>query len=154
MITVLDFHSQIWWLRSPPRESLDQLPQELNRWISPKTLVQVAIGIKIHGVTGSGVDGAVERIEGILFRRNAPNPDQWVQFYPVQPSTTPPVLRLHLSDLFFGVARGRLPRDLQQRIARNATINVDLDFGRQRILEDGSKLQVEEEAPALERKTK
>jgi hypothetical protein len=121
-------------------ESLDQLLRELKRWISPETSVQVAIGIKIHGVAGSGVDGAVERIEGILFRRNFLNPDQWVQFYPVQPSRTPPVLRLYLSDLFFGVARDRLPRDLWQRIAGGATIDLDLDFVRERILEDGFKV--------------
>ena len=95
----------------------------------PQSAAQVAIGIKIHGSKESSVDGAAEAIDAILYRRNTPNPEQSIRFHPAQPNERP-VLLLHLSDLFFGVARDRLCGDLQQRVERDETIEVDLGLVR------------------------
>jgi hypothetical protein len=127
-------------------ESREQLLEDLEMWISPKTSVQVAIGIKIHGREGRHEGRAVdtvEAIEAIMLRRNAPAQAHSLRFHPARPSTHPHVLRLHLSDLFFGVTRDQLPCDLKQRVARDETIEVDLSYVRQRILEDSCTLQVQ-----------
>jgi hypothetical protein len=114
-------------------ESREDLIKDLETWMSPRTSVQVAIGIKIQMCKGNSVDGAVETIEAILYRRNTPNPEQLIQFHPTQLDERP-VLLLHLVDLFFGVARDRLSDDLQQRLERDETIEVDLASLRQDIL--------------------
>jgi hypothetical protein len=119
-------------------ESRAQLLEDLEMWMSPKSSVQVVIGIKIHGRKEGRVRDTIQAIDAILYRRSAPViPEQSVRFHPLQPGTPPPVLRVHLSDLVFGVARNRLPRDLQQRVARDETIEVDLGFVRESILQDG-----------------
>ena len=119
-------------------ESRAQLLEDLEMWMSPKTSVQVVIGIKIHGRKEGRVRDTIQAIDAILYRRSAPViPEQSVRFPPLQPGTPPPVLRVHLSDLFFGVARDRLTRDLQRRVARDETIEVDLGFVRKSILQDG-----------------
>ena len=56
----------------------------------------------------------IAAIDVFLYRRDAPNPWQSTRFHPAQPDA-PAVFRVRLSDLFFGVARDRLPMDLQQR---------------------------------------
>ena len=105
-------------------ESREDLIKDLETWMSPRTSVQVAIGIKIQVCQGHSVDGAVETI-AILYRRNTPNPEQLVQVHPTQLDERP-VLVLHLADLFFGFARDDLSGDLQQRLERDETIEVDL----------------------------
>ncbi len=122
-------------------ESGAQLLEDLEMWMFPISSVQVAIGIKIHGrKEGDGRD-TIYAIDAILYRRSAlANPEQSVRFHPLQPGTPPPVLCVHLSDLFFGVARDRLPMNLQRRVARDETIEIDLGKLRKSILQDGSKL--------------
>jgi hypothetical protein len=99
----------------------------------PQSSAQVAIGIKIHGSKESSVDGAAEAIDAILHRRKTPNPEQSIRFHPTQLDERP-VLLLHLSGLFFGVARDRLSGDLKQRVERDETIEVDLGLVLQFIL--------------------
>jgi hypothetical protein len=116
-------------------EPREQLIEDLELWMSPRTSVQVAIGIKIHGSRECSEDGAAETIsaiDAVLYRRNAPSPEP-TRFHPAQPDA-PAVLRVHLSDLLFGVARDRLPTDLQQRMERDEAIEVDLAFVREMIL--------------------
>jgi hypothetical protein len=118
-------------------ESREQLLEDLNLWISPQSSAQVVIGIKIHGTKESSdyeSPGTIQAIEAILYRRNVPNPEQTVRFHPAQPNTRP-VLLVHLSDLMFGVPRGRLSEDLQERVERDETIEIDLDYIRQVILQ-------------------
>ena len=127
-------------------ESREQLLEDLELWVSPQTSVQVAIGIKIHGreVRHEGrVVDTVEAIEAILLRRNAPAPARSLRFHPARPGARPQALRLHLSDLFFGVARDRLPDGLRQRVARGETVDVDLRYVRERILEVSGALQAQ-----------
>ncbi len=113
---------------------------DLSAWISTRTSVQVAIGIKITTPKGKSVDSPPKKIEAFLYRRSAPaNPEQSVRFHPLQPGTPPPVLRIHLSDLLFGVAPNRLPINLQRRLARDETIEIDLGKVRKNILQDGLK---------------
>jgi hypothetical protein len=106
--------------------------------MSPKSSAQVAIGIKIHGRKEGGVRDTIYAIDAFLYRRSAPaNPEQSVRFHPLQPGAPPPVLRVHLSDLLFGVTRDRLPSDVQRRVERDETIEVDLDDVRESVLQDG-----------------
>jgi hypothetical protein len=134
-------------VESACEESREQLLEDLKTWMSPESSVQVAIGIKIYASKGGCMAAiphrrkVVEKIEAILYRRNVPYPEQSIQFYPAPPNDgtphAPPVLRIHLADLFFGVACDRLPGDLQQRVARDEAIDVDLAFVREAIVEDG-----------------
>ncbi len=113
---------------------------DLPAWISAGTSVQVAIGIKITTLKGKSVDNTPTKIEAFLYRRSAPaNPEQYVVFHPLQPGAPPPVLRVHLSDHFFGVAPNCLPSNLQRLLERDEIIEVDLDDVRERILQDGFK---------------
>ena len=108
-------------------ESRSDLLADLRTWISDQTSVQVAIGIKIYTRRGSTVDGPLEGMEAIVFRRrNVQNPDHVVQLYPA--TEDPPVLTIHLSDIFFG-SEHPLPMDLARSILHDETIAIDLsDF--------------------------
>jgi hypothetical protein len=130
-------------------ESRAQLLEDLERWISPETSVQVAIGIKIHGSKhsaessdggrresgeGSGDGGPIEAIDAFLYRRSSPTREQSIRFHPPKPGVPPPVLRVRLADLLFGVAPERLPPDARRRAARGETVEVDLGYVRERVL--------------------
>jgi hypothetical protein len=77
--------------------------------------------------------GSRKDIDAILYRRNAQNPERTLRIQPAEPDAHP-VLVIHLSDLFFGFARGQLPSNLQQRVERDETIEVDMDDVREAIL--------------------
>jgi hypothetical protein len=122
-------------------ESRGQLLEDLAVWISPKSSVQVAIGIKIHAreaaradCKGTGDAEPIDAVDAVLYRRNFPTPEQEVRLHPTKPNAPAPALLVRLSDLFFGVAPGRLPSDLQQRVERGETVAVDLGYLVGRIL--------------------
>ena len=107
-------------------ESRAQLVRELTAWISASTSVQVAVGIKMYPNVHQG-----DRAEAIVFRRGVSNPEQVVQFSPDAGDC--PALVFHLKDLFFGVVE-KLPLAIQDRIARDETIKIDLRRLRDEIL--------------------
>jgi hypothetical protein len=104
--------------------SCDSLLKDLRAWISPETLVQVAIGFMVYTLHGGEKDETVQKVEAFVFRRNVQNPEQMILLYPVQQDLSP-VLSVHLRDLFFGVVH-LLPEDLSQRISNDETVNIDL----------------------------
>ena len=107
-------------------ESREQLVRELTSWTSAGTSVQVAVGIKMYPYSERS-----DRAEAIVHRRGVSNPEQVVRFSPDAGDC--PIIVFHLKDLFFGVVP-KLPLGLQDRIARDEIIKIDLKKVRDRIL--------------------
>ena len=105
-------------------ESRAQLLRELAAWISADTSVQVAIGIKMYPYETES-----DKAEALVYRRGFKAPEQVVRF---SPENGRPTIKLHLRDLFFGVVQ-KLPGELQDRIARDETIEIDLGLVRREI---------------------
>ncbi len=62
-------------------ESREDLIKDLETWMSPRTSVQVVIGIKIQMCKVHSVDGAVEPIAAILHCRKTPNTEQSIRIH-------------------------------------------------------------------------
>jgi hypothetical protein len=99
-------------------ESLPKLSVELRNWISTRTSVQVAIGIKIFAPQA---DQSC-RLLALVYQRDCPhNPEQAVEFGTNVGDAAGLALTIRLADLYHGVV---LPAGVDRDAA--ATIAIDL----------------------------